>query len=67
MKNTARDEAKIWRRDANSFERMWHQAGKGTGTTWHTWAELYDVDSGQKTWFAPDGTKMLRFEVERVA
>lgn len=58
--------SKIWRHDANSFGRMWDHVGRETGTTWKTWAELYDVDKGQEKW-VEDGTKLMRFEVERVA
>lgn len=67
MENSAvRAGSNIWRHDANSFGRMWDQVGRETGTTWKTWAELYDVDEGREKW-AEDGTKLMRFEVERVA
>ncbi len=65
IEHTARDGGKIWQHDTSSFGRMWDQAGKETGTSWKTWAELYEMDKGQ-TW-AVDGSKMLRFEVQRVA
>lgn len=65
-KNSRRVGARIWRHDADSFQQMWDQVGKETVTSWETLVELYDLSEGQQTWTA-DGTKTLKFEVERVA
>lgn len=58
----------IWRHDVETFGRMWEVVGSKTGTTWRVDAELKVVDSNkqrERGW-RDEGTRMLRFAVERL-
>lgn len=55
-----------WRHDVESFTKLWDLAGEETGTKWKTWGRL-DVDErmGTSSW-NDEGTRQLKFEVQRV-
>jgi SAM-dependent methyltransferase len=59
---------KIYKHDVGSFERMWAEVGRRTGTKWEVRARLdqgLGIDERKREWDEPS-TRRLSFEVERV-
>ncbi|KAK0100925.1 hypothetical protein ONS95_007367 [Cadophora gregata] len=62
-------ERKVTRHDLVSFDRLWDEVGKATGTEWLVRAKLDEglgVGDGKRVWDSPE-TRRLVFEVERVS
>jgi hypothetical protein len=60
--------AKMYKHNANSFEKMWNDVGKATGTEWKVTASLdagLGIGEKKRTWDDP-ATRRLVFEVERL-
>lgn len=58
----------IWKHDVASFEGMWEEIGRRTGTKWEVRARLdqgLGIEGGKRAW-DEDSTRRLFFEVERV-
>lgn len=57
-------DGKCWRHDVESFERLWREVGKRTGSEWVVRASL-DRELMKRGWDS-EVSKRLVFEVERV-
>lgn len=56
----------FWRHNAESFAKMWNQAGERTGTKWTVNTALIDEGSSKKAWMAIN-TQWVTFDIERTA
>lgn len=62
------DKKKIFRHNRESFQALWDDVGRQTGTSWEVRAELDEglgIGEKARSWDDPD-TRRLRFEVERL-
>lgn len=58
----------IFKQNVETFEKMWEEVGRRTGTKWEVRARLDEglgIDQKKREWDAPT-TRRLNFEVERV-
>jgi hypothetical protein len=61
--------SKMYKHNADSFEKMWQEVGRRTGTEWKVTAWLdgwLGVDMKKRLWDDPS-TRRLVFELERIA
>jgi SAM-dependent methyltransferase len=60
--------SKMYKHNAESFEKMWRDVGEQTGTQWKVTASLdagLGIEEKKRTWDDPN-TRRLVFEVERI-
>lgn len=56
----------VWRHNAESFARMWNEAGERTGTKWVVHTDLIDEGVSKEAWRKLN-TQWVTFEIERTA
>lgn len=54
----------FWRHNAESFARMWNEAGERTGTKWIVNTALIDEGASKEAWVKMN-TQWVTFEIER--